>query len=144
MISPLIRNAKSEDCARLAELCTQLGYPSVETDLARRLPEVLKRPMEAVFVAEMERGVVGWVHVRVSPNLEVDRMAEIAGLVVDDKLRGKGIGRALMDQAEEWARRMDCSELWLRSNVIRKGAHRFYEVLGYTNFKTSYTFLKKL
>ncbi len=139
-----IRPARLEDSEGLAGLCTQLGYPTAPQQMALRLPEVLKRSDNAVFVADADGGLIGWVHVHASPGLEVDRMAKIGGLVVDEARRGRGIGKALMAAAENWARREGCAELWLRSNLIRKEAHRFYQALGYEILKTSYTFRKRL
>jgi GNAT superfamily N-acetyltransferase len=144
MTSPSIRSAEIKDCPQLAELCTQLGYPSNAGQLEVRLADVLQRSDHAAFVAEVDGCLAGWVHVHVSPGLEVDRMAVVNGLVVDAALRGRGIGKALMAQAEAWARSQGCKELWLRSNIVRKEAHGFYQSLGYEILKTSYTFRKQL
>ncbi len=139
-----IRPARSEDCPPLADLCTQLGYPSTPEQLTSRLRQIQADPDHAVFIAEENSAVIGWVHVHITPLLESDRTAEIGGLVIDEKKRGLGIGRALMEQAEAWANQHSCREIRLRSNILREAAHRFYEALGYKNLKTSYTFRKQL
>ena len=144
MNSPTVRSANLQDSSRLAELCTQLGYPSTAGQLTRRLPVLLERGDHAILVAEVNGSVSGWVHVHVSPTLEMDQIAELGGLVVDEAVRGQGVGKVLMGRAEDWARRNGCHELWLRSNVTRKEAHRFYQALGYEIIKTSYTFRKHL
>ncbi len=144
MKPPIVRPANLQDCPRLAELCTQLGYPATAGQLARRLPAVLECGNHAVLVAEVNGSVSGWVHVHISPTLEMDQIAELGGLVVDETVRGQGVGKVLMGRAEDWARRNGCYELWLRSNVIRKDAHCFYQALGYEIIKTSYTFRKHL
>ena len=73
-----------------------------------------------------------------------DPQAEIGGLVVDEDHRCCGVGRLLMQQAEQWAREKGCSEVYLRSNVVREGAHAFYEGIGYSSAKTSMAFRKAL
>jgi GNAT superfamily N-acetyltransferase len=143
MTTPTIREAIFGDCSRLAELCTQLGYPSSTEDLSRRLPGILASTDQAVFVAEVNGKVAGWVHVLESATLETDRMAEVGGLVVDESIRGQGVGKALMGQAETWARGRGCQQLRLRSNIRREAAHQFYKSLGYAILKTSYTFRKQ-
>ncbi len=140
----MIRPARLEDCAGLADLCTQLGYPSTPQEMALRLPAVLAYRDNAVYVAEAGGRPVGWVHVHVSPGLEVDQMAKIGGLVVDEEARGRGVGKALMERAESWASLHGCRQVWLRSNIIRKDAHEFYKTIGYENIKTSFTFRKQL
>jgi len=76
--------------------------------------------------------------------LQVSNAAEIAGLVVDEKSRSKAIGRALLKAAEAWAIEKDCSTMYVRTNVVRHGAHVFYRQLGYQQVKTSLTFTKSL
>jgi len=88
--------------------------------------------------------VVGWIHVCVSYWIESNPRAEIGGLVVDEARRGSGVGKLLMQHAEDWARSKRLEAVYLRSNVIRKDAHRFYERLGYKNIKTQYAFSKML
>jgi GNAT superfamily N-acetyltransferase len=75
---------------------------------------------------------------------EQDPVAEIAGLVVDAEWRGSGVGKLLMQRAEDWARANGLRMVVLRSNVIRSEAHAFYESIGYTRFKTQHAFRKQL
>jgi GNAT superfamily N-acetyltransferase len=84
------------------------------------------------------------VHVRAVPLLTREACAEIGGLVVDEFLRGRGIGGRLMAAAEEWSRHRGFSALRLRSNVIRDEAHAFYRRQGFGSSKTSLLFTKPL
>ncbi|MCK4726727.1 MAG: GNAT family N-acetyltransferase, partial [Anaerolineales bacterium] len=76
--------------------------------------------------------------------LVVEPFAEIGGLVVIEEWRASGVGRALLKTAETWARDRVVSGMRVRSNIIREGAQRFYEHLGYNNVKTQKVFLKEL
>lgn len=139
-----IRAATRADVHRLAVLCEQLGYPSTPEQVRQRLDQIRQDEDQAVFVAEdVEGQVVGWVQVFGRQLLVVDRHAELGGLVVDEVYRGHGVGGRLMEQAEEWARAQGCEALYVRSNVVREGAHRFYEGIGYDQIKTSRVFLKE-
>lgn len=51
---------------------------------------------------------------------------------VKDDFRGCGLGRALMDKAEEKARNSECHSLWL--DTSNPDAKRFYDSLGFTVF----------
>ncbi|MBN2388738.1 MAG: GNAT family N-acetyltransferase [Anaerolineales bacterium] len=139
-----IRPARESDVPALTDLCTQLGYPSTPEQVTHRLTEILPRPDHIVFVAEIAGKPVGWAHVNLVPVMVLDRLAELAGLVVDKNCRRSGVGRALLSAAEDWARQRGCAELWLRSNVIRTQAHQFYESLGYQRIKSQFTFVKIL
>ncbi|MEP1031893.1 MAG: GNAT family N-acetyltransferase, partial [Alphaproteobacteria bacterium] len=57
--------------------------------------------------------------------------AVIQSLVVDARARGAGIGRALMDRAEGWARARGLTSVALYTNVTRADAQAFYARLGY-------------
>jgi GNAT superfamily N-acetyltransferase len=55
-------------------------------------------------------------------------------LYVTESMRGTGIGRDLMRQAEEEARRRQCTASWLDTFSFQ--ARGFYERLGYILFGT--------
>ena len=140
-----IRRAKQTDAARIAALSGQLGYPTSAKRMAARLRRVLREKNGACFVAEAKQeGVIGWVHVSVTPLLEVERRAEVNGLVVDETVRSRGAGWSLLQAAEKWAGRMGCTGVSVRSNVIRDRAHRFYLRHGYEHYKTQKAFRKEL
>jgi GNAT superfamily N-acetyltransferase len=140
-----IRKAKPVDAARIAALSGQLGYPATIQQMSTRLRRALRGKNAACFVAETkEDGVIGWIHVSVTPLLEVERRAEVNGLVVDEKVRSRGAGWSLLERAEKWARKMGCSSMSVRSNVIRDRAHTFYLRHGYEHYKTQKAFQKVL
>jgi len=138
-----VREARAQDVGALAELATQLGYPSHPEEVLHRLRCVVPE-RSRVLVAVVDACVVGWVHVSLYPTLVTDGAAQIHGLVVDQKWRDRGIGRALLEAAESWALDRACRTMLVRSNVIRREAHDFYRHLGYQQGKTSVTFAKVL
>jgi len=52
-------------------------------------------------------------------------------LVVDERVRGGGIGAALVHAAERALTDASCGIVEVTSHVRREDAHRFYERLGY-------------
>lgn len=64
--------------------------------------------LEGAFLAEADGEVIGSIHVQTSRH----GFAEI-GMAVAHDWRGKGVGSALMDAAEEWARAHDVHKLSL-------------------------------
>jgi len=140
-----IRRARPADAARIATLSGQLGYPASAKQMASRLKSVLRQKNGVCFVAESGEGtLVGWVHVSVTPLLEVELRSEINGLVVDERARSHGAGAQLLDAAEKWAKKMRSTGMSVRSNVLRDRAHDFYERQGYKHYKTQKAFLKPL
>jgi len=140
-----VRRAHFTDAARIAELSGQLGYPATEKQMKARLRDVLKDREGACFVAESrEDGLVGWIHVSTTPLLEVERRAEVNGLVVEETARSQGAGAVLLAAAEKWAREKRCKSMSVRSNVLRERAHGFYLRNGYEHYKTQKAFWKGL
>lgn len=136
---------RADDTARVAELTGQLGYPSTRDDIGGRFAYLRRRPEDEVLVAVGEDDQpIGWIHVSRFASLEASDVALIGGLVVDDAHRAGGIGEALLDAAEGWARGHGASTMVVRSRITRERAHRFYERHGYRTVKTSHVFEKPL
>src|SRR5262245_62318703 len=89
-----IRRARLSDATSVAELSGQLGYPTPEKEMADRLAHLIRHPrFGVVLIAETPVGeVVGWLHVSVTPLLEVPLRAEVNGLIVAEGLRSSGSG----------------------------------------------------
>jgi GNAT superfamily N-acetyltransferase len=139
----LIRTVRETDAAAIASLAVQLGYPMTAEQGRERILLILADPDCAAFVAEGGAGdVAGWVYVFGAHRLQTEPFAEIGGLVVDEAQRSKGIGTALMGAAESWAAARGYASVIVRSNVIRAGAHEFYECLGFNRFKSQAIFSK--
>lgn len=142
----VVRPAREADAARLAELAGQLNYPSTVEQILQRLAGMRGSPDHAVFVAEDPASgrVTGFCGVFVNRTVEADERVEVSGLVVDEAERSQGVGKRLLEGAEEWGREKGCRSIGLRSNVIRDRAHAFYERHGYRVIKTQKSFRKDL
>jgi GNAT superfamily N-acetyltransferase len=93
-------------------------------------------------VSRRRRRSFSRVHVVFAEYVDAEAFVLIGALVVDRKHRRLGIGRALMNRPETWARERGCSMVRLTSSATRTAAHRFYEDIGYSNIKTQYSFIK--
>jgi GNAT superfamily N-acetyltransferase len=140
-----IRPMRVTDARRVAELSRQLGYPSTPVEVARRIRRCSDDGDPGLFVAEHRDGrVVGWIHVVERRLLQAEPAAEICGLVVDERVRRGGVGRALVAQAERRAAARGFSELVVRTDVERSEAPSFYRGVGYDLTRTSHKFRKRL
>jgi GNAT superfamily N-acetyltransferase len=144
-----IRPLEEADLGTVRELASQLGYGASAPEIADRLPPLRHSPFDGLFVASTSGGagaaaVAGWIHVCASHALIHDPQAEIVSLVVDERLRGRRVGAALVAAAEAWARSRDLRRIRVRCQIKREGAHRFYEREGFQREKTQHVFGKPL
>ncbi|MBP3609205.1 MAG: GNAT family N-acetyltransferase [Lachnospiraceae bacterium] len=64
------------------------------------------------------------------------------GFAVSTEYRRQGIGRALMLQAESWAKKQGIRKIRLNSGGARKEAHEFYRAQGFDSEKAQICFMK--
>jgi GNAT superfamily N-acetyltransferase len=140
-----IRRGRPGDAPEIAELATELGYPSSAEEIVRRLLPLLGSAEQLVLVAANGSDrAVGWLHAAVRHQLLRDPDVQVVGLVVAAAHRGAGVGTRLLAAAERWAAETGAAEVRVRSNVARERAHRFYLREGYILAKTSRLFVKTL
>ncbi len=139
-----IRPAGGHDAEGVARLSEQLGYPVAVEEARRRLADVAARADHACLVAVDGEQILGWIHVFESLHVESARSAEIGGLIVESRRRDHGIGTALLDAAEAWARQRGIERLRVRTNIVRTDAHRFYVRQGFAVLKQQDVLTKAL
>lgn len=140
-----IRSARDDDAAALAKLTEELGYSGSPEELRYRLAALRERGKNQVFVACNEQDeAIGWISVTTVFTLESAPRAELAGLVVSEQHRSAGIGLALLQKAEAWAREQGLDLLRVRTNSKRLRTHGFYEKNGYTLKKEQRVYEKPL
>ena len=84
----------------------------------------------AYFVAEDDTGrIIGGVGI--AEFSAIESCAEIQKLYLSDAAKGKGLGRRLLEYAEEQARQMGFERLYLENRSSLVAAIRLYEELGY-------------
>jgi GNAT superfamily N-acetyltransferase len=136
------REYREEDLESLKHLMSELGYSLKSTELKRNIAEILQQG-GAIFVGVKDRQVIGAVCVLIDARLAEGIYGEIVSLIVTEKLRGQGLGRQLVQSAEDWAGKR-VNRIRVRANVIRKGAHQFYENLGFQAVKDQKVLIKHL
>ena len=139
-----IRPAVATDAEAIARLCGELGYPATAFDIEVRRGAIEHLTEHALFVADVDGEVLGWLHACVAHGIEYDRCVEIRGLVVDERARGRRLGAGLLAEAERWALSLGIRTVRVRSRESRERAHRFYLREGYEIAKRQLAFVKHL
>jgi len=124
-----IRSAAPPDAPAIAGLLTELGYPATPEDVTERLNALIRSDADCVLL--VPGGLIA-LH-RIPRLAEGDVFARITALVVAPERRGQGVGRVLLDAAEEVARGWGCTLLEVSSGrrPERRAAHAFYRAAGF-------------
>lgn len=134
----VFRPAGPADAEGIAALFTDEGYPAGLSDIVARL-ERFATPEARVIIAEHEGALLGFIAIHALPRFEHDDwIVRILALVVDAGARERGVGRALMAEAERIGRELGAAFIELTAGHHRPEARHLYESLGYDASVTAY------
>ena len=145
-----IREARQNDAAAWAALRGEL-WPDSSDDHASEIADYLAgkcRDVVQAFVAETAAGeLAGFVELNIRNYAEgtsARRVPYVEGWFVAAPFRGAGVGRALMQRAERWAREQGCSELASDAELHNERSIAIHKRLGFEETDRIVCFLKRL
>lgn len=137
-----IRDLQPGDASMIAPLLADLDFPASPETIRARM-QTMSSPSEMMIIAVREDEALGLLTVHLTPVLHRPvAVARLTLLVVAEHVRRRGVGRTLVETAEQRLADLGCDIVEVISNKRYRGAHGFYEHLGYE--LTSYKFKKLL
>ncbi len=140
-MTAVVRKAEPGDAPALVELArevssepegwllTEEGWRSVGEE-RRYVRAVRRHPDAVVLVAESPEGIVGRLSLARDSHPASPHVADL-GLMVAASHRRQGVGLALLEAAEEWARASRISKLELHVFPHNEAAIHLYESFGF-------------
>lgn len=106
----------------------------VPDSYVRAFNEIDSDPNNELIVAALNGQILGTLQLTFTPSIshQGGKRCTVESVRVDEKFRGRGIGRKLMLWAIERAREKGCISMPLTTHRDRGDAHRFYESLGFS------------
>jgi aminoglycoside 6'-N-acetyltransferase I len=141
-----IRDSDKASWVRLRYLLWPDAEPSHEEEADRFFLGAAKEP-EAVLVAEVNGEIVGFLETSIRPYAEgctTDSVGFVEGWYVEPEVRGRGIGRALMRAAEDWARGKGCIEFGSDCDLDNGVSAAIHKALGFEEVARIRCFRKSL
>lgn len=149
-----VRPAEISDLDRLAHLRAQLWPDGPVAEHRKELTDLLASgrngtlPMAILVAADDDGTPVGFLEVGLRSHADGCDPAQPVGFVegwfVDETLRHRGIGRALMQAAEEWSRALGCREMASDTWVDHEQSIRAHQALGFEIVDRCVNFQKPL
>lgn len=138
-----IRECKTEDVDAIYSLNnTEMGYEYSIEDTKEKLEGLLESDKDKIFVATVQNTVVGYVHANDYDVIYAPHMKNIMGIAVSGEYKKYGIGKAMLEEIEKWAKETGAFGIRLVSGSTRTGAHEFYRRCGYIGDKQQINFKK--
>ncbi|MDP9231127.1 MAG: GNAT family N-acetyltransferase [Bacteroidota bacterium] len=137
----IIRKADNGDIASLTYLVNELGYKTTQEEMQHRLENIYQQPNYNTLVACFKGIITGMVGTSLNYFYEQNgTYVRIVVLVTHSDYRRKGIGKALLEAVESWARHMGATCILLNcgNRKERKTAHDFYCKRGFAAKSTGY------
>lgn len=135
-----LNTVNENQAVEIHALSNQLGYANDKELLFNRLKQIVSLRDHAVFVAQLDEKIVGWLHCLICLRVESPLFVEVTGLVVDENVRGQQIGKKLIEASKHWSGRQDISIMRIRCNIVRTESHQFYQALGFISNKQQKVF----
>lgn len=132
----ILKTAKKKDLEKINNLLQQLDSSSVKIRL-NNLKEILSQKNLFFIVAkDFQQEIVGVIILIFFKTISGFH-ARLEDLVVDEKQRGKGLGKKLLNTAIKLAKKLKVSHIDLTSRPERKTANYLYQKFGFYKRKTN-------
>lgn len=124
-----IRKIKINDLDRVFELLNELYENKLTYNKFKEIYKLKLNDINSYYiVAILDSKIVGVLTSEIQVKLHRERKQSfIEDLIVDKEYRNQGIGKALLQDAVDYAKSNDCEVIELTSYINNEDAHRFYE-----------------
>jgi ribosomal protein S18 acetylase RimI-like enzyme len=133
----LVTQVTDELCAAMPRLISQL-MPSLPAPGRRDLETLLASPVTTLFIARTPDGTIAGMLTLAVFRIPTGMRAWIEDVVVDESVRGQGLGEALCQAAIDQAKARGATSIDLTSRSSREAANRLYARLGFARRDTNY------
>lgn len=121
-----VRPFQPSDLLKLSEIDRECFAPGIAYT-REELASFIGHRSSVTWVVEAEGAIVGFAVASRQPA----RVGHIITIDVIDAWRRRGVGSALMERAEGWARKARLELIYLETAEDNLAAQKFYEVRGY-------------
>ncbi|MES2778195.1 MAG: GNAT family N-acetyltransferase [Bacteroidota bacterium] len=130
----IIRDGEPADIFALADLMNELGYKTTADEMKMRFEPIHNHHDYKTLVALIDKTIVGMAGLSRNYSYEQNgTYVRVGALVTSTRFRQRGVGKHLMEAAENWARDIGSKKVLLNcgNRDERIVAQNFYKKIGY-------------
>ena len=132
-----VENSDAADWTRLRQALWPDAVPGEHAEaVARYFAGTLREPIMVLLAEDGHGRPVGFVELSLrayAEGCQSDNVAYVEGWYVGPEVRGRGVGRALIEAAEDWARSQECTELASDAQLDDAASAAAHEAVGFSD-----------
>jgi aminoglycoside 6'-N-acetyltransferase I len=145
----LCRRVTHADFEEWLRLGLKLWPDATERDLRRTFRGILRSRKETAILCRFPGGSpVGFANVSLRTDYvegsDSSPVGYLEGIFVESNYRGRGIGKRLAREAEEWARKKGCREMGSDAELTNTKSHAFHRAIGFREANRIVSYIKKI
>ena len=154
MTNPKVRQARRRDRDELAKMQALLWPAGLPEELLKELDDALNHrapgtlPVVLLVSTDENEALTGFLSAGLRSHADgcdpSRPVGYVEGWFVHEKFRNQGVGKALLNSAEEWARAQGCAEMASDALIENEGSQRAHEALGFEVVDRCVHYRKKL
>jgi aminoglycoside 6'-N-acetyltransferase I len=138
-----------DDFKEWLELALRLWPDDSSNQMQVSLTNILNSPREAAFlVRDEQKNAIAFINLSLRsdyvPGATQSPVAYVEGIYVKDEYRNQGIGKALIQFAQQWALDQGCIELASDALIENTASHEFHKKIGFQEVERTVFFIKSV
>ncbi|GAB3700586.1 GNAT family N-acetyltransferase [Spirosoma flavus] len=144
-----ITKINEPDFQEWQQLALALWPDTTESEMTDVLKEINESPKQAAFIArDNQQKAIGFINLSLRndyvPGASQTPVAFVEGIYVAPDCQQQGVGRALIQQAEQWAREQGSKELASDVVIDNTLGEAFHKGVGFEEVERTISFIKPI
>lgn len=137
-----------EDFNEWLDFALKLWADDSAEEMRVTLTSILQSPREEGFLVKSDDGTIGFMNLSLRyeyvPGATQSPVAYVEGIYVKDEYQKKGVGKYLIQYAEQWALEHGCVELASDALLENTASYEFHTKVGFQEVERVVTFIKQV
>ncbi|WP_026021457.1 aminoglycoside 6'-N-acetyltransferase [Paenibacillus senegalensis] len=143
-----IEKASQSTLDEVTKLALKLWPDNSREILRTEFADMLESRKDIVFLAVMDGGYIGFVHMSLRYDYvegsNSSPVGYVEGIYVEENYRNHGVSRKLVEAGEQWAKSLGCTEIASDTQWDNYGSQEFHKKIGFKEAGRIVAFIKNI